>query len=357
MRTGARTGAADKEDYMASVDVAVPCYQYGRYLPGCVASVLSQGVDDVRILIIDNASADNSLDVARELAAADKRVSVVAHPTNLGLHASFNEGIDWASADYFILLCADDLLAPNCLKRAVAVMEERPDIVLTFGRELIITSDEPPILSDQPAGDVNWQILTGGELLERICRTGRPDYSVFIISNATAVVRTAAQKRVGHYRAELPHSSDLEIWLRFACLGSAAQTGLIQGIRRTHPVSRSASGIHNVHMWNVLYEAAFESFFAHEGASLPQGKRLHRIARRALAERAYWSSLATLLRGDADLSLELLKFAFTRCPRTMAVPPLGYLRRRDDTFSHFANLISQATRRMAGRVAPVRHCL
>ena len=180
---------------------------------------------------------------------------------------------------------------------------------------------------------------------------------MFIISNATAVVRTAAQKRVGHYRAELPHSSDLEIWLRFACLGSAAQTGLIQGIRRTHPVSRSASGIHNVHMWNVLYEAAFESFFAHEGASLPQGKRLHRIARRALGERAYWSALATLLRGDADLSLELLKFAFTRCPRTMAVPPLGYLRRRDDTFSHFANLISQATRRMAGRVAPVRHRL
>lgn len=338
---------------MASVDVAVPCYQYGRYLPGCVASVLSQGIDDVRILIIDNASTDDSLDVARGLAATDKRVSVVAHPTNLGLHASFNEGIDWASADYFILLCADDLLAPNCLKRAVAVMEEHPDIDLTFGRELIITSDEPPILPDQPTSDPNWQIMAGRELLERICRTGRPDDGVFIISGATAVVRTAAQKRVGHYRAELPHSSELEIWLRFACQGAAAQTDLIQGVRRIHPVSRSAAGIHNVHMWNVLYEAAFESFFAREGASIPQSKRLHRIARNALGERAYWGSLATLLRGDVGLSLELLKFAFTRCPGTMVVPPLGYLLRRGDTFSHFASLITQATRRMAGRATAV----
>ena len=61
--------------------------------------------------------------------------------------------------------------------------------------------------------------------------------------------------------------------------------------------------------------------------------------------------------GDAGLSLELLKFAFTRCPRTMVVPPLGYLLRRDDTFSHFANLTAAATRRTAGRVAPEHHRL
>ena len=46
---------------MATVDVAIPCYQYGRFLRACVGSVLNQGIDDVRILIIDNASTDNSV--------------------------------------------------------------------------------------------------------------------------------------------------------------------------------------------------------------------------------------------------------------------------------------------------------
>ena len=60
---------------MARVDVAVPCYQHGAYLRDCVASVLGQGVD-VRVLIVDNASTDDSPAVAREL-AADPRVELV----------------------------------------------------------------------------------------------------------------------------------------------------------------------------------------------------------------------------------------------------------------------------------------
>ena len=44
------------------------CYQYGRYLRDCVTSITSQGVADLRVLIIDNGSTDDSLEVAKELA-------------------------------------------------------------------------------------------------------------------------------------------------------------------------------------------------------------------------------------------------------------------------------------------------
>jgi glycosyltransferase involved in cell wall biosynthesis len=335
---------------MASIDVAVPCYQYGRFLRECVTSVLNQGISDIRVLIIDNASTDNSLEVARQLAAEDSRVQVVAHPTNLGLHASFNEGIDWASADYFVLLCADDLLAPGCLARAVAFMEQHPDVNLTFGRELTFGPGDPI-----PAADItrqpHWRILPGRELLERLCRTGRPDADIFIIGNTTVVVRTVAQKQAGHHRPELPHSSDLELWLRFACRGAAAQTDVVQGFRRLHTASRSASSIRSVHMWNLVYEAAFESFFANDGAQLPEAKRLRRMARHALGERAYWGCLANLLRGHLALSFDLLKFAISRCPLTIVVPPVGYLFRRQDTLRHFIRLVQESARRMAFRLA------
>ena len=110
----------------SSVDVVIPCYQYGRFLRDCVTSVLTQGIQNLRVLIIDNASTDDSVEVAQQLAGEDRRVEVVAHRRNLGPHASFNEGIDWAKSHYFMILCADDLLAPSCLPRAVSIMEQHP---------------------------------------------------------------------------------------------------------------------------------------------------------------------------------------------------------------------------------------
>ena len=168
----ARGRSLEGERVMAVVDVVVPCYQYGRYLRACVSSVLSQDIQQLRVLIIDNASTDDSLEVARELAAEDSRVQVAAHETNLGHLASFNEGIDWASSDYFMVLCADDLLAPGCLSRAVSIMEQCPAVNLTFGRALWIHGDGVAPHVDPCVGDAKWRIVTGRELLKRVCRAG-----------------------------------------------------------------------------------------------------------------------------------------------------------------------------------------
>src|SRR5688572_10559486 len=100
---------------MPSVDIAVPCFQHGRFLRDCVESALNQGVEQIRVVVIDNASTDDSVAIARQLGREDSRVELIAHPKNLGPHASFNEGVDWATADYFMVLCADDLLTPGCL--------------------------------------------------------------------------------------------------------------------------------------------------------------------------------------------------------------------------------------------------
>ncbi|NJM33711.1 MAG: glycosyltransferase family 2 protein [Rhodomicrobium sp.] len=86
---------------MARVDIAVPCYNYGRFLRDCAESILSQSHKDLRVLIVDNASTDDSLAVARQIAAEDERVEIRAHAKNLGPHASYNSGLDWASGDYF----------------------------------------------------------------------------------------------------------------------------------------------------------------------------------------------------------------------------------------------------------------
>jgi glycosyltransferase involved in cell wall biosynthesis len=64
----------------------------GRFLGDCVASILTQKGVDLRVLVIDNASKDDSLAIARSLAAQDRRVEVLAHVTNKGAAFSYNEG-------------------------------------------------------------------------------------------------------------------------------------------------------------------------------------------------------------------------------------------------------------------------
>src|SRR5262249_29253788 len=94
---------------MTSVDVVVPCYNYARYLEDCVNSVLSQRDVDLRVLIIDDASPDNTPTVAKRLAATDRRVTYMRNDVNLGLVGTSNRGvIDWACAEYTALISADD---------------------------------------------------------------------------------------------------------------------------------------------------------------------------------------------------------------------------------------------------------
>src|SRR5579884_1695444 len=110
---------------MSQVDVVIPCYNYARFLHQCVQSVLSQEGVDVRVLIIDDASKDETPQVGAALAAQDKRVEFRRHRTNHGHIATYNEGlIDWAAGEFSLLLSADDVLIPGSFARAVKLLSQ-----------------------------------------------------------------------------------------------------------------------------------------------------------------------------------------------------------------------------------------
>lgn len=305
---------------MASVDVVIPNYNYGRYLGECIRSVLDQDIGALRVLVIDNASTDESVEIAQEAARRDPRVEVHARTKNLGQHASYNEGIDWARSDYFLILCSDDMLVEGCLSRAATVMDGHGDVHLTYGASLLLDGDRLTP-ADARNGHSDWRLLSGDELIGYLCRTGRSH-----ISDPTAVVRTEVQKKVGYYRPELPHADDMEVWLRFGCYGGAAETRAYQAVTRVHRNNQS-SAVRDVHSWNLEIEAAFESFFRNEGASLPDAAALRRLAIAGLGERAFCSGLATLLRREPGAK-QLLAFSMRTRGALGMLPPPAYIWRR-----------------------------
>ena len=224
-----------REGKLSRIDVFIPCYNYGRFLYQCVNSVLGQVGVDVRVLVIDDASPDNTAEVAAALAREDPRVSVIRHSTNKGHINTYNEGIEWASADYMLLLSADDYLLPGALSRATDLMNAHREVGFTFGNviELSDNGNETPIKSIIGlTKDSDGRILEGGKFIEL---SGAEN----LVATCSAVVRTDLQKQLGGYRKELPHTGDMEMWLRFAAHASVGFISAYQGVYRQHRANMS----------------------------------------------------------------------------------------------------------------------
>jgi glycosyltransferase involved in cell wall biosynthesis len=325
---------------MAKIDIAIPNYNYGRYLHTCIDSIYRQGLDDVRILILDNASTDDSVVIAQGLAARDSRIELCLRPKNLGQHASFNAAVDWAQSEYFVILCSDDYLPDGALKRAVDALDRCSDANLVFGRTLYLEDGAPFPSDDGPGSEPHERYWSGGDFLRAFCETGRN-----LVNGPMAVVRTAAQKQVGHFRVDLPHTDDMEMWMRFAVLGGIIEINRVQSIVRIHGANQSAV-LSNVHHWNMASEAAFEAFFSNFGRGVPDAGQLLGLARRSLSDRAYWCAVSHLVRGDPGV-LDLAKYAIRLRPSSAVFPPLGYAWRKAGLAKRVSGFLSGKQRRHA----------
>jgi glycosyltransferase involved in cell wall biosynthesis len=310
-----------EDDLVSSVDVFVPCYRYGHFLRECVESVLSQSDVSVRVLIIDDASPDNTAEVAAALVSKDPRVSFIRHIENKGHIATYNEGIEWASADYMLLLSADDYLLPGALNRAADLMDAHPEVGVTFGNVIVLSDsgNETPTKSIIEATDgSDKRILEGREFIEL-------SGADVLVATCSAVVRTELQKRIGGYRHELPHAGDMEMWLRFAAHASVGFISASQGVYRQHRANMS-TGYYNITDRGVIYKkngslselqqrkSALDCFSEHCKDVLPRYEHLCRRLYRQLSVLAVGRASAAFNDGEMEESTELSDFALAVWP-------------------------------------------
>jgi glycosyltransferase involved in cell wall biosynthesis len=291
---------------MTSVSVVIPCYNYGHFLEDAVTSVLDDqpGVD-VRVLIIDDASPDGSAEVAEKIAARDPRVEVVVHPVNKGHIATYNEGLlEWADGDYSVLMSADDRLTPGALRRAADLLDAQHDIGFVYGYPVWFMDGAPlPEPRTRLRGRSVWP---GQWWLERRFHAG---YNC--ITSPEVVVRTSLQKRVGGYDPRLPHTGDLEMWLRLA---ANADVGFLRGVdqayHRTHRKNMMSSytALMDLRQRRLAYEAVLDRY----GERLADPARLSEVMRRKLGREALWAAAREYDRGGARQAPvdDLVAFAF-----------------------------------------------
>ncbi len=112
------------------VSVGIPVYNGQNYLEDAMRSVLAQSLDDLELIVSDNASTDRTAEIIQDLAATDSRIVYLRNPRNLGAAPNYNRAFAAARGRYFKWLAHDDRMLPDYLARTVAALEDAPDAVL-----------------------------------------------------------------------------------------------------------------------------------------------------------------------------------------------------------------------------------
>ncbi|HUK70325.1 MAG TPA: glycosyltransferase [Streptosporangiaceae bacterium] len=310
---------------MSSVSVVIPCYKYGHFLPDAISSALTDqpGVD-VRVLVIDDASADGSAEVARRIAASDARVQVTEHVTNRGHIATYNEGLlDWADGDYTVLLSADDRLTPGALRRAADLLDAHPGAGFAYGHP--VRFQDGTRLPAARTAVRGWSVWPGHWWLERRFRD-----SASCISSPEVMVRTSLQQQVGGYDPRLPHTGDTEMWLRLAAHADVGYVrGADQAFYRVHGqnMTRSRTPLVDLRQRRLAYEAVLERC----ADQLPDAASLSDVVHRRLGREALWSAARAYDRGRTEQTPvdELIVFAFDCWPEAKRLPVYRGLQLRE----------------------------
>jgi glycosyltransferase involved in cell wall biosynthesis len=308
---------------MTSVSVAVPCYNYGRYVGEAVRSLLDDqpGVD-LRVLLIDDASPDGSAEVVKAIAASDPRVECSLHRTNQGVVSTCRAAVDWADGEYTILMSADDRLTPGSIRRAVDLMEANPCVGFAYGHPIHYQDGNVP----RPARTrvLGWSVWPGRWWLERRFRDGHS-----VITSPEVVMRTSVLKRAGELAPQLEHTNDILMWMRLA---ANADVGYIRGVDqayyRVHPASLSTRRplLVDLHERKGAYD--FAAAYCRD--RLPEIARLSGVVHRKLANEALWAAARAYDRGHTDrVPVDgLIQFALDCWPGATSTPLYRTLRLR-----------------------------
>jgi glycosyltransferase involved in cell wall biosynthesis len=190
-----------------TLSVTVTNYNYARFLDQNIESIRSQSFDDFEIILIDNASTDESVDIMRKHAAIDPRVRVIAHAENVGQIASLRESCDLCRGQYRLHVDADDwVLSPDAFKDQVQLLEKNPSMALVYSSLALVDADGRLLSSSHPyAHDV---VLPSEIALEQMVG--------FNLNHSGMMFRLDRYRATDGYTEAYPHMCDVALAVRLS---------------------------------------------------------------------------------------------------------------------------------------------
>ena len=181
------------------VTVIIPCHNHASFLERSVDSVVTQDYENKKIIIINDGSSDNSLEVATDLSRRHDNIKVISNESPTGPSAARNSGIRhaWDDTDFFMMLDADDIYLPGKISKSVDIISKD---VQNIG---VVYSD-----------DLIEHVSSGSVILEIRRPYTRSEIEVECILPNTSLVSKVALSEMGLYDEDMWTAEDWDLWLR-----------------------------------------------------------------------------------------------------------------------------------------------
>jgi glycosyltransferase involved in cell wall biosynthesis len=195
-----------------SVSVCIPVYNGELFLAETIRSVLDQTYRDFELVVLDNASPDESGAIARSF--HDPRIRVERNPMTLPQAENWNRVVELARGPLVKVVCADDLLHPRCLELQVEPMDADPGLAVVASRRHMIDEESRVIVPRRGLKGLVG-VHTGVEVARRVVRSGANP----IGESNNVLFRREDFFTVGGWKTDRPNVMDIDLWLRLLQLG------------------------------------------------------------------------------------------------------------------------------------------
>ena len=124
------------------LSVIITVYNISEYIGECIESVLVEHNINIEVILVDDKSTDNSLEICEKYVETDSRIVLIKNDKNLGITASRNAGLRAAKGEYSYVIDGDDLVAPNACAKMVRLCKENNLDMLEFSADILYESEE-----------------------------------------------------------------------------------------------------------------------------------------------------------------------------------------------------------------------
>lgn len=184
----------------AKVSIILPVYNAKEYIKDCIDSILAQTYQNFELIIGDDASTDNSIDICKQYDNPKIRIIKCEH----NYIRTCNTLLKFCNGDYIARMDADDIMLPNRIQKQVEILEKDKSLSLCCSNRLIIGTDE--------RRDMWVENYVDDFILRLFCGN--------FIPHSTVMIRTSFLRNLGiKYKSEYPYAEDYKMWSDIAMNG------------------------------------------------------------------------------------------------------------------------------------------
>lgn len=194
-----------------TVSVIIPAYNAASTIERALASVREQSGVGIEVLVIDDASADRTIDIVKDAILPGENIRLIRMPKNGGASAARNAGIQEARGRYLAFLDADDIWLPGKLRKQVAAIEADPEITVVTCNSQMTSATGVPLKE----GHVNRPPVAGKDAWKTLLVYN-------FLPTPTILTRTELVRELGGFDEALAVGEDLDLWIKLAIRGKIA---------------------------------------------------------------------------------------------------------------------------------------